>query len=74
MKGIEEEIEATLEIKPCDYFDLIGGTSTGGLIMIMLEMLGMVCLLLPTNSITRTSISASKPTWISPKKYLKLTR
>lgn len=28
--------------KPCDYFDLIGGTSTGGLIAIMLGRLGMV--------------------------------
>jgi len=28
--------------KPCEYFDLIGGTSTGGLIAIMLGLLGMV--------------------------------
>lgn len=28
--------------KPCNYFDLIGGTSTGGLIAIMLGSLGMV--------------------------------
>jgi patatin-like phospholipase/acyl hydrolase len=28
---------------PCDYFDLIGGTSTGGLIAIMLGRLRMVC-------------------------------
>ena len=28
--------------KPCNYFDLIGGTSTGGLIAIMLGLLGMV--------------------------------
>ncbi|TGJ86578.1 hypothetical protein E0Z10_g2205 [Xylaria hypoxylon] len=27
--------------KPCDYFDLIGGTSTGGIIAIMLGRLGM---------------------------------
>jgi hypothetical protein len=28
--------------RPCEYFDLIGGTSTGGLIAIMLGRLGMV--------------------------------
>lgn len=27
--------------RPCDYFDLIGGTSTGGIIAIMLGRLGM---------------------------------
>jgi patatin-like phospholipase/acyl hydrolase len=28
--------------KPCEYFDLIGGTSMGGLVAIMLGLLGMV--------------------------------
>lgn len=30
------------EAHPCDYFDLIGGTGTGGLIAIMLGRLRMV--------------------------------
>ena len=30
--------------RPSEYFDVIGGTSTGGLIAIMLGLLGMVSL------------------------------
>ena len=32
------------DLLPCEHFDLIGGTSTGGLIAIMLGRLGMVFL------------------------------
>jgi patatin-like phospholipase/acyl hydrolase len=32
-----------LSPRPCDYFDLICGTSTGGLIALMLGRLRMVC-------------------------------
>jgi patatin-like phospholipase/acyl hydrolase len=43
MNEIQSDINATETPRPCDYFDLIGGTSTGGLIAIMLGRLGMVC-------------------------------
>jgi patatin-like phospholipase/acyl hydrolase len=41
MNDIEQQTGET-NVKPCDYFDLIGGTSTGGLIAIMLGTLRMV--------------------------------
>jgi len=44
MNDIEQQVEATEVVRPCEYFDLIGGTSTGGLIAIMLGTLGMVLL------------------------------
>jgi hypothetical protein len=30
--------------RPCEYFDLICGTGTGGLIALMIGRMGMVCL------------------------------
>jgi len=45
LRNIMEEIARrndTPEAIPCDYFDLIGGTGTGGLIAIMLGRLRMV--------------------------------
>jgi patatin-like phospholipase/acyl hydrolase len=42
MKSVGARVRASETPKPCDYFDLIGGTSTGGLIAIMLGVLGMV--------------------------------
>jgi Patatin-like phospholipase len=46
LREIMEEVQRQAKLKetprPCEYFDLIGGTSTGGLIAIMLGRLKMV--------------------------------
>src|SRR5271170_3400696 len=42
MAEIRRRTRATIAPLPCEYFDLIGGTSTGGLIAIMLGRLRMV--------------------------------
>jgi hypothetical protein len=42
MEAVQGEAELPEVPRPCEYFDLIAGTSTGGLIAIMLGRLGMV--------------------------------
>ncbi|KAI7780329.1 hypothetical protein LA080_016177 [Diaporthe eres] len=41
MKRVQEKGNLASLPKPCDYFHLVGGTSTGGLVAIMLGRLGM---------------------------------
>jgi patatin-like phospholipase/acyl hydrolase len=41
LKQLMESIDPLNPPKPCDYFDMIGGTSTGGIIAIMLGRLRM---------------------------------
>lgn len=41
VKQLMEKIDPLNPPKPCEYFDMIGGTSTGGLIAIMLGRLQM---------------------------------
>jgi patatin-like phospholipase/acyl hydrolase len=42
MEDIAEKTQTSKTPKPSEYFDLIGGTGTGGLIAIMLGVLRMV--------------------------------
>ena len=41
LRRLMETVDSESSLKPCEYFDMIGGTSTGGIIAIMLGRLEM---------------------------------
>ena len=71
MENIERETGADETPLPCQYFNLIGGTSTGGLIAIMLGRLEMVNTLYNTADY-RVWMNVSRPTWRSQKRFSEL--
>jgi len=69
---MEERGEARQSAKPplpCEYFDLICGTSTGGLIAIMLGRLRMVRPLNSSVDVHSRSMCVSGNTWSFPKVF-----
>jgi hypothetical protein len=76
MEAVQGEVDTPEVPRPCDYFDLIGGTSTGGLIAIMLGRLGMVFLIAEIRLISRLCknvlrhISNFLKTYLNSIKYL----
>ncbi|CAK7210459.1 hypothetical protein SEUCBS140593_000831 [Sporothrix eucalyptigena] len=59
-----DKINSDSPPKPCDYFDMIGGTGTGGLIAIMLGRLGMSvteCITAYTDLCDRAFVTSGRP-------------
>ena len=73
MEDIESRTSADATPKPCEYFDLIGGTSTGGLIAIMLGLLGMVTSVNLLRLTERALTNASMPISRCRRKYSEWT-
>ena len=68
LRSLMAAIDPNSPPKPCDYFDLIGGTSTGGLIAIMLGCLRMTveeCITAYTSLLDR--VFEKKGYWVNIK-------
>ena len=80
MAQLERERRATApdpplaaSLRPCEVFDLICGTSTGGLIALMLGRLQMVhfCPMLRMLTVRRPSMKPLRNTKISPRPFFR---
>ncbi|CAK7204876.1 hypothetical protein SEUCBS139899_007638 [Sporothrix eucalyptigena] len=64
LRHMMDKINSDSPPKPCDYFDMIGGTGTGGLIAIMLGRLRMSvteCITAYTNLCDRAFVRSGRP-------------
>ncbi|KAF2817462.1 FabD/lysophospholipase-like protein, partial [Mytilinidion resinicola] len=75
MRRVRYDLNLAEMPRPCDYFDLIGGTSTGGLIALMLGRLQMTTdeALRTYNSLARAIFSKDNKKWSAQDGVFKAT-
>jgi predicted acylesterase/phospholipase RssA len=75
MRRVQHDLKLIETPRPCDYFDLIGGTSTGGLIALMLGRLQMTTneALRTYNSLARAIFSRDNKKWLGQDGAFKAT-